>query len=83
MLYPSQFYDHTQRAFSRLRRVNARIYADTPPLTEAKPKGMHAKTFLRLLSENESARKRLLAHVESLFGSGLLGDEIRHRMQDE
>jgi len=76
MLYPSQFYDHTQRAFSRLRRINERIYADTVSLTKAKPKGMHAKTFSRLLSEQESARTRLLAHVDRLFGSGLLADEI-------
>ena len=69
LLYPSQYFDKTERAFAQLRRVNERLRIDALPVRDqARPRGMHVTTFSLLLAEQSVAQEQLLIYVLERFG---------------
>lgn len=86
LLYPSQYFDKTERAFAQLRRINDRLRVDALRVREeARPAGMHEKTFLLLLAAQAAAQQRLLTNVSERFGpwaddnmSGTCGISVNH-----
>jgi len=72
LLYPSQYENDIGRGFSRLRKATGRLRLDAfLQSNSAKPKGMHAVTFIRLLERQRAEQERLREMVARRFAMPL------------